>query len=225
MSVAVSATREGANWIDRILTRRHSKKVAAAAHLLYNAGVIVVEMRGLRDQMKGLLRPLSLFNPTDWPEERRASWIEKLRSFAHDLPAFGVINQHAMALQQLSAPSKEIEELRDRLVELARNVTHLGEGDSVNRTRRTSGVDRRSSAQWHADVGEYQLKGREEEGDATFRGGPDVPDELIQMYLPALLWLVRHADASTLNKSGRCAPWPLVSLSRDRTAETRSWNT
>src|SRR5688572_6335560 len=93
------------------------------------------------------------------------------------------MNEHAKALAELEPPTEAVSTLRDRLIELALNVTHLGEAEYLEAPTPDS---------WQRDLAEYQARGREEWGDATFQSGPGSPDVLIQNSLPALLWLVRH---------------------------------
>ena len=181
---AYAVAKDGATWLAEFLARRRSRKVAAAANVLYDSGVIVAELRGLRDRMRELFVPLSMFNPEDWPKKRRSEWIEHLRTFASSGPEFGVMDEHATALSELEVPD-DAAALSARLVELAANVTHLGEAEPAQAE---------PTERWLTDIGEYHALGRKEEGDALFRSGPGSPDVLIQNYLPALLWLVRHAD-------------------------------
>jgi hypothetical protein len=201
---AVAAGKEGGKWLDAILARRRNRKVASAAHLLYHAGIVVAELRGLRDRMQELFVPLAMFNPEDWDAERRRSWVDELQTFAQSGPAFGAMDEHASALREL--PAEDAETFRDTIVELAANVTHLGETDWVS--------DRPSEA-WQQDVAEYQAHGREEWGDATFQSGPGSPDVLIQNSLPALLWLVRHGeDRNEIERLRALARGLLVTRSR-----------
>jgi hypothetical protein len=182
---AFAVVKAGGEWLAAILAERHNKKIYGAAHLIYHSGIVVAELRGLRSLMNELFSPLAMFNAEDWDENRRSAWVEKLQSFAQSGSAFGVMDEHAGALRKLSAPTEEVKALRDRLVELTVNVTHLGEAESTE-------VD--SSEGWQRDVAEYQARGREEWGDATFQSGPGSPDVLIQSSMPALLWLVRHGE-------------------------------
>lgn len=119
----VSATNEAANWINSILTRKRNKRIAAAANIIYNSGIIVIEMRSLRDRMKNLFGPLRGFNPTDWPADRRATLIGKLREFADRLPTFGVMVEHAFALEQLTVqPVHDVVRLRDKIIQNALSI-------------------------------------------------------------------------------------------------------
>jgi hypothetical protein len=181
----------GANWLDKILTRKHARKVAAAAHIIYYAGLIIAAMRGLREEMKSLLEPLRNFNPIDWPNERRASWIAELRAFAYRATTFGQMRGHAETLRTLTVePEEQVVPLRDKIVKLASNVAHLEELDQVGANPEIGA--RAAALSWDAALAEYHRKGLEEEGGGTVIGGPDA---LVQWYLPALAWLVRHADS------------------------------
>jgi hypothetical protein len=97
-SFAFAAGKAGAEWLRAFLARRSNRKVAGAARLLYHSGVVVAELRGLRDRMDELFSPLAMFNPEDWDENRRSTWVEQLQTFARSGPAFGVMDQHASAL-------------------------------------------------------------------------------------------------------------------------------
>jgi hypothetical protein len=186
----VAAANAGANWLDKILTRKHTRKVAAAANIIYYTGLILAAMRGLRDEMKALLEPLRSFNPIDWRDERRASWIAQLGAFAYGAATFGQMRGHAETLRELTVdPKEQVVPLRDQIISLASNVAHLEEPD------RGAGAEiaaRASALSWDAALEEYHRRGLEEEGGGVVIGGPDA---LVQWYLPALVWLVRHADA------------------------------
>lgn len=189
---------EGRVWVQSV----RDKRLAAAANALYEAGAVVVAMRALRDSMRALLSPLVGFNPLDWTPERRAAWIAGLRKFVGEATVFGIVNEHAVTLGELRLPSTDIEGLRDELVRLAGNVTHVYEEELMLRSGvgtladPESELKQRLLGSFHGRLGDYERKGRAEEGDATFQWEPGAPDLLINMYLPALLWLVRHADDS-----------------------------
>jgi hypothetical protein len=186
----VAAANAGANWLDKILTRKHTRKVAAAANIIYYAGLILAAMRGLRDEMKSLLEPLRTFNPTDWPDERRAPWIAQLGAFAYGVATFGQMRGHAETLRTLTVePEEDVVPLRDKIVTLASNVAHLEEPDQGGTSAEISA--RAAALSWDAALDEYHRRGLEEEGGGVVIGGPDA---LVQWYLPALVWLVRHAD-------------------------------
>jgi len=196
----VSATNEAANWINSILTRKRNKRIAAAANIIYNSGIIVIEMRNLRDRMKNLFGPLRGFNPTDWPADRRATLIGKLREFADRLPTFGTMVERAFALEQLTVqPVQEVVRLRDKIIQNAFDISHVGSKESTDQVGAATRAEaqhrieaRASELGWHSDVEEYQELGRNEEGALSLGEGPDL---IIGYYLPALLWLVRNADA------------------------------
>ncbi len=208
-----SLTNDAVNWVDRVITRKRDRRMAAAANAIKHAGLIVSELRGLRDYMKNLFVPLENFNPVDWPPERRTDEIQKLLMFSAVLPAFGYMAQYASALagadltelvKALPAGESDDEDpvmLRDRLVELTWDVTHVGDSvgslsdeDEVNQSLR----DRVTELDWTAELTEYVRRGNEEEGDAIVRAGS--PDMLIQHFLPALIWLVRHADVDHMEQ-------------------------
>jgi hypothetical protein len=192
---------QAGSWIQSILTDRRNRRIAAAANIIYNAGVVVVKMRDLRDQIKHLLGPLRNFNPRDWSTDRRTSLIGDLQTFANRLPAFGVIDQHAATLQQLTAkPLDKVTALRDEIIQNATDVSQAGFQESADQMSMVSSADvqsrieaRASELSWHSAVDKYFHAGRNEEGSPTLINGPDL---LVAYYLPALLWLVRNADAN-----------------------------
>ena len=206
-----STANDAANWIDKVITRRRGRRMAAAANAIKHAGLIVSELRGLRDHMKSLFVPLQAFNPADWPPERRADHIQKLYTFSAVLPAFGYMTQEAYSLQSAdltelvkALPRKSGDEdpvmLRDGLVGLVWDVTHLG--DSIqsfsDEDENDQDIhDRVTELDWNTELAEYARRGVEEEGDANVQAGPDM---LIQYYLPALVWLVRDAGVEHMER-------------------------
>jgi hypothetical protein len=181
--------------------------MATAANAIKHAGLIVAELRGLRNTMKSLFVPLQAFNPADWPPERRADEIQRLIDFSAVLPAFGSMAEQANALAQTDltklvkalpaaeSPDRDPVLLRNRLVELTRDVSsnaggwvgELSDEDEIyqNLQHRVTQLD------WNRELQEYTRLGEEDEGGARVQRGPDM---LIQYYLPALIWLVRNAD-------------------------------
>jgi hypothetical protein len=187
--------------------------MAKAANAIKYAGLIVSELRGLRDIEKDLFVPLQKFNPVDWSAVRRGDEIQKLITFSAVLPAFGYMAQYASSLEGTdltelvrALPAWESEEedpviLRDRLVELTWDVTsHVG--DSAGTLSDDDEVyqnlqDRITELDWNSELAEYMRLGEEEEGAATIQAGPDM---LIQYYIPALVWLVRNADVDHMER-------------------------
>lgn len=204
---------DAANWVDKVVARRRGRRMAKAANAIKYAGLIVSELRGLRNIEKDLFVPLQKFNPVDWSAERRGGEIQKLITFSAVLPAFGYMAQYASSLAGTdltelvkALPVWESEEedpviLRDRLVELTWDVTsHVG--DSAGTLSDDDEVyqnlqDRITELDWNAELAEYMRLGEEEEGAATIQAGPDM---LIQYYIPALVWLVRNADVDHMER-------------------------
>src|ERR671925_402944 len=90
---------DAAKWVDMVIDRRRGRRMAASANAIRHAGLIVYELRGVRDSMKSLFIPLEAFNPADWSAERRADEIQKLLMFAAVLPAFWEMTQYAHSLE------------------------------------------------------------------------------------------------------------------------------
>jgi hypothetical protein len=105
--------------------------------------------------MKNLFGPLRGFNPTDWPAERRATSIGELREFAERLPTFGIMREHAFALQQLTVqPVQEVVRLRDKIIQNAFDVSHVGSKESTDQ----AGVATRAEAQRRIEARASELR-------------------------------------------------------------------
>jgi hypothetical protein len=187
---------EASRWLQSFLATKRSRKVSQAANVLHETGVTVVLLRTQRERLHQALGPLRDFRPDEWPEGRRRESIASIREVIHD-PArwYEVMNEHILALGQLSAEPKErVGPLRDQIKANAANVTSLGytiydqpagQADRALmrdfRTYRQNGLDARSS--WKDDV----------RSDARLVG----PDALIRDSLPALFWLIENAETET----------------------------
>jgi hypothetical protein len=184
---------EAARWIQSILATKRSKKVAEAANVLYEAGVMVVLLRTQRERLYQVLGPLRDFRPRDWPEAKRTEAIDGIRAVIHDPSRwYEVMRSHIGTLRQLTAdPKAKVGPLCKKIDASATNVTHLGytiydqpagQADRVFmqdfRTYREKGVNERSS--WEDDV----------RSNARVVG----PDALIRDSLPALFWLIENAQ-------------------------------
>jgi hypothetical protein len=201
---------DAANWLAQILARRRARRANKAAHVVFYAGLIVGELRGLREHMKQIFVPLEHFSPMDWSAERRSKTIDDLIAFAHVVPAFGVMRQHVYSLQQVDLSDlvnalpmvgrdQDPVELRDHLDALTYDVTHAGDAVGTEPMPETGECvsGRVTELGWDVDLHEYLRLGREDIGDAIIEAGPD---ELIQYYLPALVWLVRNANVERPNQ-------------------------
>jgi hypothetical protein len=208
-----SAANDAANWVDRVIARRRGRRMATTANAIKHAGLIVSELRGLRNNMKSLFVPLEAFNPADWPPERRVEEIKNLIEFSAVAPTLGYLSQDAYALARSdltelvrALPAEELAEedpviLRDRLVELTWDISHVGESAGVLSDEDEiyqDLQDRVTELGWDTELDEYMRRGSEDEGGARVEIGPDM---LIQHYLPALIWLVRNADSDHMEQT------------------------
>ena len=173
-----SLANDAANWVERVVAQKRGRRMATAANAIRYAGLIVSELRGLRNNMKDLLVPLQKFNPVDWPTERRADEIQKLITFSAVLPAFGSMVQYAYSLagtdltelvKALPAWESDDEDpviLRDRLVELTWDVTSYAGNPAGTLSGEDEGCqdlqDRVTELDWNAELAEYMRLGEEE---------------------------------------------------------------
>jgi hypothetical protein len=207
---------DAAQWLDDFLQRKQRKATIRAANMLYHSGIVVGSMRVQRDNMRALLLPLQNFNEVDWSTEKRSEWIRSLREFAYGLRDIEEISSNAYALSHLDVkPTESIRPLRDRIVDLAFDLTHAGR-DRYDAA--PTGADLRARAkeqEWLDAAARYEELGEKEARVPLFR--PGTPDLVFQYFLGALLWLVRNAkDAQTMDDLRKIAAGLLMTRSKAR---------
>ena len=201
----------GAKWLESLRQKHLSARADAAGHVVYSAGSIVVALRALWTALADLLHPLTMFNPRDWPAERRTEWVRAAHEFDRGPDTFHMLNEHTGELQDLKPPTETARTLRSVLVGIAEDVAHTGQTGS-----RTEIEARIASVNWRAAVEPYFAIAAEQEGGRLVHQGPDL---LIRNYLPVVIWLVRHAGDKKQVESLRHMASGLLttrSLERDR---------
>lgn len=145
-------------------------------------------MRGLHTASEDLLQSLTTFRAAEWTPERRQAWIEQARSFDRSRDIWADLSQRIFALRELPLGTDgEALALRSRLIGLAEEVAHTGQSEaSPEELRgRTEGLD------WHQAGTAICGSAPTSSAPVGARGGPDV---LLKNFLPALMWVVTHAD-------------------------------
>lgn len=71
-------------WLHRALAAAKNRRQQRFAHIIGNAGIIVVGLRSISNEIDRLFLPLMYFDPTEWPEDRRRQWAEQILSLANE---------------------------------------------------------------------------------------------------------------------------------------------
>ena len=71
-------------WLHRALAATKNRRQQRFAHIIGNAGIIVVGLRSISNEIDRLFLPLMYFDPTEWPDDRRRQWAEQILSLANE---------------------------------------------------------------------------------------------------------------------------------------------
>jgi cell division septum initiation protein DivIVA len=189
ISLAVSTAQQAIAWAKQIADNSRNKREATAARTIAYAGVIVADIRGLHAASEHLLRPLTTFRTAEWTPEDRQAWIEEARNYDGSRDIMTDMNQRMGALVRLPlGTDDEARALRSRLIDLAADVAHTGQSEAKPEKELDEHTE---PLEWRKAAQRYNELGLREFGASWSWGGPDM---LIKNFLPALMWLVAHAD-------------------------------
>jgi hypothetical protein len=79
-----TAATELAGWLQRALSAARNRRQQRFAHIIGNAGIIVVGLRSIASEVDRLFLPLVYFDPAEWPEGRRREWAEQILALANE---------------------------------------------------------------------------------------------------------------------------------------------
>ncbi len=89
------------SWLGKVMAQRKNHEEHRAAQLLAAAGILVAAMRTLDNSLRTIMRELNLFT-TEWPEERREQFVQRVNEFANEEKILPVIRQYCEQLNSMS---------------------------------------------------------------------------------------------------------------------------
>jgi hypothetical protein len=84
-------------WLGKVMARGKNHEEHRAAQLLTSAGILVAAMRTLDNSLYKIMRDLNLFT-TEWSEERREQFAQRVNEFANEEKILPVIRQYCAQL-------------------------------------------------------------------------------------------------------------------------------
>ena len=104
-------------WLQQAVTAAKNRRQQRFAHIIENAGTIVVGLRAIDREFHRLFLPLLYFDPLGWPKAKRQEWVERILALANEdmvLPRMRAADS-ALVVLASQETDREISNLIDEL--------------------------------------------------------------------------------------------------------------